>query len=324
MIWQAVEAVFVIFLMIGAGVFVSWKKWVSRDVAKVLSKIIINIALPCTLIYSLTTHFTRELLSEAWLPLAIVFIVVPATFFVGELFAIIFKIPKHRRGVFAVLFSFSNSVFIGFPVALALFGDAGMPYAVFYYLANTTAFWTLGYHAIRKDADYISGKHSKVSALEILKKLVSLPIITIIVMFIVILLEIRLPNIILVTAKYLGGLTSPLSLIFIGCMIYHIGFRKMKYEKGIGVVLFGRFMLVPAICFAVCMLAIAFISPQGIDMTLMRNVFTVQIGLPVMMHTAIVSELYGADVEYATKNVVWTTVLSLISIPAYMVLFQFI
>ena len=100
----------------------------------------------------------------------------------------------------------------------------------------------------------------------------------------------------------------------------------MKYEKGIGVILFGRFLLIPAICFAVCMLVITFAKPQGqaIDMTLMRNVFTVQIGLPVMTQTVITSELYGADVEYATKNVVWTTALSLITIPAYMVLFQFI
>jgi predicted permease len=56
----------------------------------------------------------------------------------------------------------------------------------------------------------------------------------------------------------------------------------------------------------------------------MRNVFTVQMGLPVMMQTTIVSELYGADVEYATKNVLLTTLVSLVTIPLYMILLPLI
>ncbi len=326
MIWQAIEAVFVIFLMIGAGIFISWRKWVSIDTAKTFPKIILNIAIPAMLINSLTTQFSRQRLLESWLPLSIIFIVVPVTFFLGRLIAKIFRIPKERRGLFTVLFAFSNSVFIGFPVALALFGEAGMPYAVFYYLANTTSFWVLGYYVIRKDADYINGKHSRFSVREMLKNLAIPPVITILIMFVVVFAGIELPDIILTPAKYLGGLTSPLSLMFMGCMIYNIGFSGMKYEKGMGAILLGRFLLIPGICFAACMLAITFLSPQGFtsQMILMRNVFTVQIGLPVMTQSVIISELYGADTHYATKNVVWTTVLSLISIPVYMVLFQFI
>lgn len=325
MMWQAVEAVFVIFIMIGAGIFVSWKKWVSEDVAKAFPKLIIFLALPCTVITSFTTYVSSDQLRQSWLPLSIIFVVVPVTFLMGKLVAIICRIPKTRHGVFTVLFSFSNSVFIGFPVARALFVE-GMPFAVFYYLANTTFFWVLGYYVIRKDADLISGKHTKVSVKEIVKKLITPPMITILVMVVVVLSGLRLPNIILKPAEYIGGLTSPLSLMFMGCMIYNIGFRDMKYEKGIGAVLFGRFILIPIFCFAVCTLVILFVPDQSttIDMALMRKVFTMQIGLPVMTQTVILSEMYGADVKYATKNVVWTTTISLISIPAYWLLLQYI
>lgn len=324
--WKGIEAVLTIFLMIGAGIFVSWRKWLPKEAANAIPRLIINLAMPGTIISSLATSFTRQQLMAAWLPLLIVFFTVPVTFFFGKLVASICRIPKTRRGVFTVLFSFSNSVFIGFPVALALFGDAGMPYAVFYYLANTTFFWTLGYYAIRRDADEISCMHSDFCAREVFKKLITAPIITIIIMFVIILLDWTLPDMILTASRYIGNMTTPLSLLFTGSIIYELGLKEMRYEKGIGAVLLGRFILIPAFCFAVCMLVISIVSPGGAtgELTLMRNVFTVQIGLPVMMQTAIVAELYGADVEYATKGVVWTTLASLISIPAYMLLFQYI
>jgi len=326
MVWQAIEAVLVIFILIGVGVLVSWRGWVSRETAKVFPKLIIYLSLPCTVITSFTTHFTREQLAESWLPVVLIFAVVPVSFVIGLLAAKIFRIQKQRRGVFTVLFAFSNSVFIGFPVAQALFGGEGMPFAVYYYLANTTYFWLLGYYVIRRDADALSGQHSKITATEVLKKLVSAPIITIFVMVVVVLAGIRLPDLILTPAKYIGGMTSPLSLLFMGCTIYHVGLKGMKYQKGIGAVMLGRFLVIPALCFGVCMLATRLMAGAlaGIDLTMMRNVFTMQIALPVMTQTVIISELYGADVEYATKGVVWTTLASLVTIPAYMVLFQYI
>ena len=325
MVWQAIQAVIVIFLMIGAGLFVSHRKWVSREAANVFPKIIINISFPCTIIYSLYTKLSRQMLLQSWLPLMIAFFVVPIMFFFSKLIARLFKIPKELRGVFSMLFAFANAVFIGFPVAQALFGDAGMPYAVFYYLANTTFFWTLGYYSVQKDADLISGRYSQFSIGGMLGKLVSAPIITVIVMFIVVLTGLKLPELVLTSAQYIGGMTSPLSLLFMGCVIYGIGFSGLKYERGIGPVMLGRFLIIPVFCFAVCTLVMQLV-PQGgaVDLTLMRNVFTVQSGLPVMTQTVIVAQLRGADTGYVAKAVVWTTLLSLVTIPLYMTLFQLI
>src|SRR5690554_4149778 len=148
MIWQSAQPIIVIFLLIGLGVMVAGLKWVSRDVARVFSKIVINLAIPGTLIYNFSANFTRQQLLASWLPLLVIFLAMPLAFLVGWLMTSLLRVPSGRRGVFTVLLSLSNSMFIGFPVAYALFGDSGMPYAIFYYLANTTVFWTLGYLAI--------------------------------------------------------------------------------------------------------------------------------------------------------------------------------
>ncbi len=323
MILNSLQAVFIIFAITAAGVFVAWRKWVSRETAKAFPKIVINLAVPGTVVYSLYTQFTRQQLIEAWLPLLIIFFVLPLSYVLGYIFARLLKVPVTRRGVFVVLFSFSNSVFIGFPVAQALFGDAGMPFAVFYFLANTTSFWLIGSFAIKRDADAIIGRQQPYRLGEAVKKLIQPPILTVAIMIVVIFAQIKLPDIILTTAKYIGNLTTPLSLIFIGCMIYDMGFKGMKWEKGIGAVFLGRFVIIPALCLGACLLGIALFAPGSADeFTLMRNVFVMQISLPAMTQTAIVSELYGADSEYATKNVFFTMLFSLITIPAYMLVLQ--
>lgn len=336
--FDGLQAVLVIFLLIGTGVFVAWRKWLTPDVAKALPRLITNFALPCNIVSSFYNNFaaaqktagaSQSELVAPWIPLLIVFVVVPVTFIIGSVAARIFRIPRERRGVFTVLFALSNSVFIGFPVAQALFGDAGMTYAVYYYMANTTCFWTLGYIMIRRDADFIRGETSKIGVGEVLKKLATPSLITILVMFGVILSGIELPQFVLKFSQYGGALTTPLSLIFTGCMIYEAGLSGIKYEKGIGAVLAGRFLLTPALCFGACMLAIGWLSGGASqarldEFTLMRNVLTVQIGLPVMTLSVIVSQRYGADALYATRGVVWTTLASLITIPLFVLLFQFI
>lgn len=344
MVWTAAETVLSIFIMIGAGIFISWKKWVTPESMKIFPKIIINIAMPCMIIYFFSDpeYITRQKLLDSWRPLLIVFAIVPATFFLGKLVAVIFRIPKTRRGVFAALFPFSNSIFIGLPVATALFGTEGIPYAIYYYLANTVFFWTLGFYSIRRDADVINGTGGKIGFQELMKKLISPPTITLIIMFAVVFSGLDIPGLMkaatgfdpasffviiaVKTAGYLNNLVTPLSLIFMGCMIY--SFRKdcVGFERDLVPVLLGRYIIAPGLLFAACVIEISLFGGQfgSIRPELMRNVFTVQAGLPAMTNISIVAENYGADSGFATKSFFWTTAVSLLTIPAYMILFSLI
>ncbi len=324
MVWTAVETVISIFIMIAAGVFISWKKWVTAETVKIFPKIIVNVAMPCMIIYFFSDpeYITRQKLLDAWLPLLIVFTVVPLTFFLGKLVAIVFRIPKTRRGVFAALFPFSNSIYIGIPVARALFGDVS--FAMYYYLANTAFFWTLGFYSIRRDADAINGADNRISISDIMKKLIAPPIITLIIMFALVFSGLKLPGLIVKTAEDISGLITPLSLIFMGCMIYSFGKKCVGFERDLVPVLLGRYIIAPGLLFAACTLAMGFFGGQfgGVDPILMRNVFTVQAGLPAMTNISIVAENYGADSGFATKSFFWATLVSLLTIPAYMLLFS--
>ena len=206
------------------------------------------------------------------------------------------------------MFFNSNTVFIGLPINLALFGTPSIPYVLVYYMANTTFFWTLGVWLIQKDGTGTA----KVNLKQALGKLFSPPLLGFIVAVILVVLHIHLPKFILQTCGYLGGLTIPLSMIFIGIAISNAGLSRIRFNRDAWGILLGRFLIAPA-------LMALLVLPSSMP-TLMKQVFIIQAAMPVMTNAPVVSKLYHADSEYAAVMVTETTVLSIIVIPILMVL----
>lgn len=312
---NAFTSIFSIVIMIAAGVILSWKKWLNKDVSKVFSKLVTNLALPCLMISDLMTNFTKDKLDHLGKGLIIPF----SSMLLGYITAIILSkvigVKKGRRGTFLSMFFISNSIFIGLPVNLALFGNSSIPYVLLYYIANTSFFWTIGAYGISKDGAYISGTTSASKGFfnrETLRRIMSPPLMGFISALLMIMLGIKLPKFILDTCKYFGNMTTPLSMLFIGITIYNADLKKIKLNKEMIVLLLGRFAVSPLLA-----LLLAWHYPIPV---LMKKVFVIQSAMPVMTNTAIVARSYGADYEYATVMTVLTTILSFITIPLYMAL----
>ena len=209
------------------------------------------------------------------------------------------------------MFSLSNAIFIGLPVNILLFGDISIPYALLYYIANTTCFWTIGTFAIANDGALRSGGN-KPSLLSFsgLKRLFSPPLVAFLVAVILIMLEIRLPRWVMDTSKYLGNMTTPLSMLFVGIVIARVDWKKLRFGVDMLVLVAGRFVFTPLIVFLMV--------KNGDFPVLMKQVFVIQAAMPAMTQTPILAEAYKADSEYAGLGTSLTTLLSLISIPVYM------
>jgi predicted permease len=210
------------------------------------------------------------------------------------------------------MFFVSNSIFIGLPVNLALFGEQSVPYVLLYYIANTSLFWTIGAGGIRNDG---ASGNDKVSVIEVVKKIFSPPLLGFLFAIALILGDISLPHFILDTCKYLGSMTTPLSMLFIGIAIYGVKLSNIKISKDMIAILIGRFVISPMI-----VMAIAHVMPLPL---LMKKVFIIQAMLPVMTQTAIVAKSYHGDTEYAAIMTTVTTILAILVIPVYMLIFQY-
>lgn len=306
---NAVQGVLTIVIMISIGYVLTEKKWFNEEISRVFAKLVTNVALPALMISDLMGSFTRDKLESLSKGLMAPFLSIAVCYVISVLVSKILKVQKSREGTFQSMFFNSNTIFIGLPVNLALFGNKSMPYVLLYYIANTVFFWTLGVYCISKDTP---GEHGSILSKATIKRIISPPLLGFITAVILILLKIELPPFIMNTCKYLGSLTTPLSMIFIGISIHSVKLKELKIDKDVLGVLAGRFLVCPLIMF---IMLIVMPMPE-----LMKKVFIMQSAMPVMTNAPIIAKVYGADSNYAAVMVTLSTILSMITIPILMII----
>lgn len=309
--FNAINGILSIFLIIAIGYILTKKGWFTEDTGKIFSKIVTSISLPAFMVSNLTVNFNKETISNSYIAIFMGFLTMIICYSIGMVLGKIVNLEKNKRGTFSVMFGLSNSIFLGLPINNAVFGGESTQYVLLFYIANTLFFWTIGVYGIKKD----SGIISKLTCLQDLKNIITPPIIAFIGTIALIMLNIKIPKFILDSCTYLGNLTTPLSILFIGITLTKLQLNTMKINKSILLVCLGRFIIAPLIIF-LCMWKM----PMPL---LLKKVFILEAAMPVMTQAAIVSKAYGGDYEEVTLFFLISTLVGLIFMPMYVILFNF-
>lgn len=311
---RSLGSVAVILILVGLGVFVGRRKWFPGDSWKGLGSLVVNIAMPCSAFYYLTSGFTRAELASAGLSVLLYAGAIVACYLLSKGLALILRVPKGRRGVFTATAVFSNTVFIGVPMTQMLFGDDAVKYAFMAFLANMTLFWTIGFFSIRRDADPDGSAFAKGWVWKVLNP----TLIATIFALVFILGGIQPPAVLSQVTKTAGGMVSPVALIYCGILLQSMGFKNLKVDRSHIASMLLRFVLSPAAAFA------ALLVVQGQIPDLMTKVLIAQAAMPAMSQISIVAGLYKADDEYAATGFMLTTLASVVFIPAIMVVMELV
>jgi len=305
---RSISGILVILGMILVGFVIGEKGWFDDKSRGLLAKLVTQVALPCYMLYTITQRFTAAdlliMLPALRFPALSMVILLGIATGVARIFAV----RQDRRGLFISMFFNSNTIFVGLPINQALFGDASIPYVLIYYMCNTTFFWTLGTYLIQRDGEGEAQFDLKTS----LKKVFSPPLMGFILGLVLVMLQIKLPAFLASDLQYLGNLTTPLSMIFIGLSVSHVGVKQLVLGKEQLLILLGRFLVAPLL-----MASIVYWMPLP---NLMKQVFIIQSAMPVMTNAPVVARLYGADSDYAAVMVTETTLATMVVIPILMLL----
>ncbi|KXT75917.1 AEC family transporter [Streptococcus sp. DD12] len=306
MFYQSISGVLVILGLIAVGYVLALRGWFSAETSQFLSRLVTQLALPCYMVVTIVERFSArdllDMLPNLRFPVLSMVILLALAMALAQVFAVD---PSHR-GLFVSMFFNSNTVFVGLPVNQALFGDQSIPYVLVYYMCNTTFFWTLGIYLIQRDGQGQAGLKLSDS----LKKIFSPPLLGFLLGLLLVLLGLELPKVLLTDLTYLGNLTIPLSMLFIGIAIARAGMRNLRLGKDHILILLGRFVMAPLVMAAILALVDA--------PALMKQVFIVQSAMPVMTNAPVVAKLYGADSQYAAIMVAETTLGMLVVVPLLM------
>ena len=307
---SAVGSILTIVIMFMTGWCMTHAGWLNDKTSETFSKIVLNVAMPCYMIWNLMSNFDRAKLKELSSGLIVPILSIGLTYVLAIVVSNVMKVRKGRKGIFRSVFFTSNTIFIGLPVNLALFGEKSTPYVLLYYIANTIFFWTFANYEISKDGE--NAEHVPVFSLESLKRILNPALDGFILAVIFILMGVHLPKFVMDSCKYIGSLTTPLAMFFVGIVLHSVHLKDVHFDRDIIVLLLARFLICPMTIY---------LFEQFIYLPpLMTKVFVIQSAMPAVTSTGIVAKRYGADCEFATLVTVITTIFSMIAIPIYMVL----
>ncbi len=308
---RAVESVASFFLIGFLAYWLTKKRWFTDESSMTLSRLLTYVILPVGMFYSINVSAAKD----RFLPLIPYALAPAASVLAAMLLAIaaarVLGMPKSRRSVFAASFSCSNTIFIGLPVNLALFGTESLPLALLYYMGNTTVFWTLGNYLLASDAPG-GGERAPVLSLTTAKRIFSPPLLGFAAGLLLLALGVRIPPLIGIAASQLGGMTTSLSIICIGIAMCRTGLANIRVTRDVGLVALGRFVVSPLILLG----ALHFFPVPE----LMRNVFLIQASLPPMSGISVLAIQYRMDAGFAAVSLSFTTLCSLITVPVFMAL----
>ena len=302
----SITSIIPIIAIIVLGYILQVKGWFGDAVGPNLSRLIMNVALPASIFVSVMKYLTLDKLISLSGGLLYTFVAFILGYIVAYIAVVVFKVRPGRRGTMINTFVNANTIFIGLPLNVALFGDQALPYFLIYYITNTISTWTLGVYLMTSDSK--SGQSKETSKFD-WKKLLPAPLVGFLVALLFLILRISIPDFATNTLTYVGNIVTPLSLIYIGIVLAKAGLKTITFDKDTIVTLVGRFILAPLIM----LLVLKFFAPNM--ETVEFKTFMIQSATPALAVLPILANQGKGDVEFSTNVVTLSTVLFIVVIP---------
>lgn len=331
------QSILPIVLLIGLGYLLKGRGMFSSTFGSNISKFIVQIALPASIFVNVQ-HYLH--ISDIW-NLRISLGIVVLTFIIGYILAYIlvkvFNVRQGRRGVLINMLVNDNALFIGLPVQIALFGKESLAYFLVYYIVNTMSLWLVGNFLLeplpstnkdvnlkqmdeRKDGHESApiGKQNASRGRTRLtwQKLCPPPLMGFFIGLAFVYFDVQVPLILHDTLSYLGDMVTPLSLVYIGIVLYDAGLKTIRLSRDLIFGIVSRFVLAPCIMIVSLVWSIQYLglsfSPLEVHTYIVQSAGPVAALLPILTNEA------KGDVPFATGLVTISTILFVLVIPCLM------
>lgn len=307
-----IKIIFVVLI----GIYLRKKDHFHDTFKKDLEFLIVNVALPISVFVGIQENLTRKLLGT--FGMSVLFVAL--SFFVLYILSFIankvFNIRVGRRGIIVNTFTNNNVIFIGLPLALAIFGNKAMPFYLVYYLVNTVSTWAIGIFFIQNDTNEKSAESTFNW-----KKLLPAPVLGFLIGIVWLLIGLPLPEVADSSLGMVGGLVTPLALLYLGIIIADAGFSSLKIERDTIIALLARFVVGPAVIFI--MLKLVQQTPFALSDLGVKVIFLMS-GMPALTAMALLVGQAKGDTKFASNVITISTLLIIILVPVYLAIANFI
>ena len=270
---------------------------ISDEGKSLLTDLVLYVTLPASIIKSFQIEFNHQILVSC-----IVVIVVAAGIQVGAwmLGMILYPgFPDERKKVLQYATICSNAGILGNPIAEGIFGSMGLLYASIYTIPQRTFMWSIGLTYFTQAPDMKT----------LIKKVSTHPcIVSVVIGMLIMVFQIPVQGFLSLTIKNIAGGNTFLAMSLVGTILAEVPFRSLP-EKDTVYYSFIRLFFIPFLVYLACHFA-------QVD-SLVTGVSVVLSGMPSASVTAVLAAKYGKDEVFATKCVVLSTLLSMVTVPLW-------
>lgn len=308
-------------LMAAVGYLAGRSGYLPRNSSPYISKVVVSITAPSLILSTMTSYnFDTGTLSEGlWVGLyAILFMLF--SLLLGILVSRMIKLEGATANVFKAHSMFGNVGYLALPVFKALLGEKALVVAVFYVLANELLLWTIGV--------YLLNRHKGLTFRRTIKKFVNPNTIACMIGLVFALANLQrfiqaspaatsAYKMIYTALSPLGNCTLPLVMLFVGLSTAETlsGSFLDFLKKPVTLVMSAlKLFVIPIVSLGVLLLLGDLVLP------FVRTILVLELAMPSGAIIVALSAQYGSDYGLATDNVVYTTVLSLFTLPLFILL----
>ncbi|RJQ55081.1 MAG: AEC family transporter [Actinobacteria bacterium] len=290
-----------VLLLILIGLALRLLKVLTREDADVLNKIIVYLALPALI-------FTAIRQSEPTFALLLIpllgWLIILAGFGVAFAAGRLMRLERRTFGGFLLVSALGNTGYLGYPLALAIFGQRQLVKAVFYDVFGTAlALLTLGVYLATVYGEPAGGETRR------LVEIVTFPPLVAVALGFV-LRPVPLPGFLLQVLDYLAGATVPLIMVAIGLSLRpgHI----VEYKLPIAVTGIIKLGLAPLLALVAARLA----GLPAVD----AGILILQASMPVMTLSFVIGQRHRLNTDFIPAAIFVTTAAAALTIPLWQLL----
>ncbi|HCE56975.1 MAG TPA: hypothetical protein DER09_04030 [Prolixibacteraceae bacterium] len=300
----AFKAVAPLFLSIFAGIVFSRSKTVTGNWIDILNKYALKIGLPALVIASLMRIAPGSVDFR--------FIVINSVYFIAAMLlaypvAYIFRLSKQVRSALFLVFSYGNVAYLGIPVLQNSYGEAAVPLAGV--ISSVYIFWmlTLGVTLIELHSD------QRMTTREFVKNQLGNPLmLSVIIGLALVLFKIQLHVVINETIKLFAGSVTAVVLFSLGIFL---GLHRTGNLRDWAAALAWSVVILLVLPFAFYLI----VKNAGLNELQLKST-VLEAAMPLGLTPYALATQYKLETSLIARIVVVSTLLSLVSIPVWIVM----
>ncbi|MDD5618230.1 MAG: AEC family transporter [Candidatus Omnitrophica bacterium] len=304
-----ITAILQIFLLGLSGYVVVRKNLASRDNLKFLSSLAIDLFLPCFIFAKLIDNFNFYTYRNWWLFPLLSFIITLVGFLTGILFLKLDNGLEKFKKEFVSLVTFQNSGYLPLILAAFLFGGQRQEqmfiYIFLFLLGFNLIIWSVGVFYLKEKSERFE-----------LSSIFSPPVVAVfIALFLIALGWARfIPEFLTKPIGMFGDCALPLAMFVVGGNLAQIDFKFKESFKHILYLIIAKLLFLPLLFFG-----IIFLLKPSYEIAFL---ILLQSAMPSATSLSVIMRHYDEKDNIVSLGIFWTHVLSLLSIPLFLILFS--